>query len=121
MTHIPDETVFARIMTALDLEFERALYYHDEGYKSDNDYGLPTQVMRPVCMHSVSTIDASFNPTDCKDAHCPISPFTARLPRDKLPFHQGVCWCLTSDETTPPEVDYSDEEYLPTAHLDDTL
>ena len=26
-------------MTALDLEFERALYYHNEGYDSDNDQG----------------------------------------------------------------------------------
>ena len=33
MTHIPDKIVLARIMTVLDLEFERALHYHDEGYE----------------------------------------------------------------------------------------
>ena len=47
MTNMPDEIVLARIMTAFDLEFERALHYHDEGYDSDNDYGLWGQFMRP--------------------------------------------------------------------------
>ena len=75
---MPDEIVLARIMTVLDLEFERALHYHDEGYESDNEYGLPTQVIRPVCVYSVSTTEASFNPTDCKGAQCPITPFTPR-------------------------------------------
>ena len=37
MTNMPDEIVLARIMTPLDLEFEMALHYHDEGYDSDND------------------------------------------------------------------------------------
>ena len=37
MANMPDEIVLARMMTGLDLEFERALYYHDEGYKSDNN------------------------------------------------------------------------------------
>ena len=40
MTNMLDKTVLARIMTALDLEFKRALHYHDEGYESNNDYGL---------------------------------------------------------------------------------
>ena len=40
MTNMPDEIVLAKIMTALDLQFERALHYHDEGYDSDNYYGL---------------------------------------------------------------------------------
>ena len=46
MTHMPDEIVLARIMTTLDLKFEKALHYHDKGYESDNAYGLPAQVMR---------------------------------------------------------------------------
>ena len=29
ITNMPDEIVLARIMTALDLEFKRALHYHD--------------------------------------------------------------------------------------------
>ena len=43
---MPDKTVLARMMTGLDSEFEKAMHYHDEGYESDNDYGLPPQVMR---------------------------------------------------------------------------
>ena len=78
MTSMPDEIVLARIMTTLDLEFKRALHYHDEGYESDNDYGPPTQVMKHVLVYSVSTTEASFNPTDYKGAQCPISPFTPR-------------------------------------------
>ena len=31
MTYMPDEIFLARIMTALDLEFEKAMHYHDEG------------------------------------------------------------------------------------------
>ena len=45
MTYMPDDTVLARILTALDIEFEKALHYDDEGYESDKDYGLPTQNM----------------------------------------------------------------------------
>ena len=41
MTYMPDEIILERMMTAIDLEFKRALHYHDEGYKSNNDYGLP--------------------------------------------------------------------------------
>ena len=78
MTHIPDEIVLARIMTALDLEFEKALHHHDKGYESDNDYGIPTQVTRPVCVYSVSTTEASLKLTDYKGAQCPISPFMPR-------------------------------------------
>ena len=96
---MPDEITLARIMTALDLEFERALHYHEEGYESDNDYELPSQVMRPLHVYSVSTTEASFNPADYKVAHCPISPFTPMPSRDELPFCQRVCWCLTFDET----------------------
>ena len=78
MTHMPDEIVLARIMTALDFEFERALHYYDKGYESDHDYGLPTQAMMPVYVYSVLTTEASFNPADYKGAQCPISPFTLR-------------------------------------------
>ena len=46
-----------------------------------------------------------------------------RQPRDDIPFCEGVCWCLAFDETpsSMPEVDSNDEEYLPTAHLDDPV
>ena len=38
MTYMLDEIVLARMMTALDLEFETTMYYQNEGDKSDNDY-----------------------------------------------------------------------------------
>ena len=51
MTNMPDETVLAKIMTALDLTFEGTLHYHDEGYDSDNnDYDLPG-LFYEVCTH----------------------------------------------------------------------
>ena len=60
MTYMLDEIALARMMTALDLEFKKAMHYHDKGYKSDNDYGLPPEVMRPVHIYSVFTTEASF-------------------------------------------------------------
>ena len=68
MTNMPNEIVLANVMTALDLEFKRALHYIDERYDSDNDYELLSPVMRPVCIYLVSTTEASFNPTDYKGA-----------------------------------------------------
>ena len=55
MTTMPDENVLAKFMTAWDLEFERAQYYNDGGYDSNNDYGLPGPFMRPVSIYLVST------------------------------------------------------------------
>ena len=75
---MPDEIVLPRMMTGLDLEFEKGVHYYDEAYESDNDYGLPAQIMKPVCIYSVLTTEASFNPVNYKEAQCPISPFTPR-------------------------------------------
>ena len=77
-THMPDEIVLTRIMTALDLEFKKPLHYHDEGCESDNDYGLQTQVMKPVHVYSVSITEASFNPLTKREHNVP-----------SLPSHQG--------------------------------
>ena len=78
MIYMPDEIILARMMTPLDLEFEKPMYYHDEGYESDNDYGLPPQVMRPVNMHSGFTTNAFFQPSEYKVMQHTISPFTLR-------------------------------------------
>ena len=69
---MPDEIVLSRMMTALDLEFEKAMHYN-EGYERNNDYGLPGQVMRPVHISSVPTFGASFNPADYKEAQQHLS------------------------------------------------
>ena len=78
MTYIPDKIVLERMMTTLDLEFEKAMHYHDKGYESDNDYGVQSQVMWPVCIFSVFTTDASFNLAEYKETQCTISTFTPR-------------------------------------------
>ena len=44
VTNMPDEIVLARIITSLDLEFERVLLYHAMDYDSDNDYDLPGSI-----------------------------------------------------------------------------
>ena len=59
------------MMTALDLEFERALHYHNEGYESDNDYGLSPWITRPICIYFVFTAEASFYPADFITAPVP--------------------------------------------------
>ena len=74
MTYMPDEIVWARMITALDLEFEKALHYNDEGYENNNDYELPAQVMRPVQIYSVSTTMANFNLADYEEAQYTTSP-----------------------------------------------
>ena len=53
MANMPDEIILARMMTALDLKFERALYYHDQGYDSNNNYWLPSHITRPVHIYSM--------------------------------------------------------------------
>ena len=40
MIYMPDDIILARIRTALDLEFEKAMHYHNKEYESDNHYGL---------------------------------------------------------------------------------
>ena len=114
MNYMPDVIILARMMTVLDLEFERALHYHDEGYESDNDYGLPSQITRPICVYPVFITEACFDPADFTTVQCPISPFTPRCHRS-LSFQERVCRHLTFNEMPPPraEIDLEDSrEYL---------
>ena len=85
MNYILDEIILARMMTTLDLEFKRALNHYDEGYENDNDYGLPPQITRPICIYFIFTTEASFDLADFTTAQDPISPFIHKHPRS-LPF-----------------------------------
>ena len=76
------------MMTALDLEFEKAMHYHDEGYESDNDYGLPTWDMRPIHVYSVFTTEDPFNLAEFTTTQYPILPFTPICLRSQ-PFWEG--------------------------------
>ena len=98
---MPHEIMLAGMMTTLDLEIENAMHYHDEGYKSDNNYRLPPQVTKPICIYSVLTTEASFDVDEFATIKCLISHFTPRCPRS-LPFQEVVCWHLTFKETPPP-------------------
>ena len=62
MTYMPGEIILTRMMTALDLDVKKAMHYHEDRYGSDNHYGLPPLVMRPLDIYSVFTTEASFNP-----------------------------------------------------------
>ena len=64
MAYMPDEIILVRMMSAPDLEFERALHYHDEGYESDNDYEFLPQITRPICIYSVFTTKTFFDLAD---------------------------------------------------------
>ena len=56
----------------------KAMHYYDEGYESNNDYGLPPGVMRPVQVYSAFTTEASYNPAKYMVTQCQIYPFTSR-------------------------------------------
>ena len=83
--YMPEEIILVRMMTALDLVSEKAMYYHNEGYESNNNHEVPPQVTRPIHIYSVSTTEASFDLAEFMTTQCPISPFTPRCPRG-LPF-----------------------------------
>ena len=117
VTYMLDEIVLVRMMTALDLEFEKAMHYHDEGYESDTDCGFQPQVTRPIDIYSVFTTEASFDLAELTTSQCPISPFNPRSP-SSLPFWEGVCQHLTFEEMLPPtEENSEDEEDLPTVDI----
>ena len=119
MAHMPDEIVLVRMMTTLDLDFERALHYHDKGYESNNDYGLPPHTTRPIQVYFVFTTEAPFDPANFTTAQCPIWAFTPKCPR-RLPFWQGIHWWLTFNKMLlpMPETDSEDDkEPLQTADL----
>ena len=77
--------------------------------------------MRPLCIYSVFTTEAFFDPVEFTITQHPIIPFTPRCPRS-LPFQQGVCWCLTFEEIPLlTEEDSEDKEDLPTVDLNDLV
>ena len=86
MIYMPDGIVLARMMTALGLEFKIPMHCHDKGYRSDNEYGLSPQIMRPEHIYSLFTTEAPFNLAEYKRTQCTISPFITRQPRS-LPIH----------------------------------
>ena len=65
-------------LTSLTESTWLTMHYHEEGYKSDNDYGLPAQVMKPTHIYSVFSTEAFISPAVYKETKHTISPFTPR-------------------------------------------
>ena len=66
-------------MLDLEIEFERALYLYDEGYKTSDDYGLPQPLNKSTCIYSVWSVDeASFDPAYYQKPMAPTSPLTPK-------------------------------------------
>ena len=121
MIYIPDEIILVRMMTASDLQIMKAIHYHNEGYDSDNDYGLLPCVMRPIDIYLVFTTRASFDLAEFITTQHLIPPLTPRCPRS-LPFWEGVCQCLAFKEMPlATEEDSDDKEDVQTADLDDPV
>ena len=120
MANMPDEILLARMMTILTWSLREL--YHDEGYESDNDYGLHPTSQEQTASTPVSA-EASFNPADYTTTQCQLSSFTLRCSRG-LSFQEWICQHLTFDEIPPLAVaaDSEDkEEDLPMAELDNPL
>ena len=73
---MPDEIMLVRMMATIDLEFKKTMHYHNEGYGNENNYGLPSQITRPVCIYSVFTTKASFDLAEFITTQIPNLAFT---------------------------------------------
>ena len=59
-------------MLALEIKFERALYLHDEGYKTGDGYDLPQPLHKSTCIYAVPSVaEVSFNPTGYQGSTVP--------------------------------------------------
>ena len=80
MTTVANEHILAQFTLALEIEFERILQFHNEGYGSGHDYDLPKLLIRSNHTYSVSSAaEASFNPhrlSRINNTHLSINPET---------------------------------------------
>ena len=79
---MPDGIILARRMTALDLDFEKALHYHSEGCESDNVYGLTAQVMRLCTFINSQQLRPPLAPPPTRKCNIP--------PLSSCPNHPGM-------------------------------
>ena len=109
---------------ALEIEFERALQFHDEGYESSDDYGLPKLLIRSAHIYSVSSsAETSYNPADYQESPTPTSQSTVKQRPVEFPLHQAVCrWLTVSDiPLLAADSDSNTEEDFPTVALNDPV
>ena len=71
--------LLAQFMLALEIKFEGALHFHNEGYEGGDDYGQPKMLIRSAYIYLVSpTAETSFNSTDYKGSTTPTSLLTLK-------------------------------------------
>ena len=123
-TYRPDQNLLATFILALQIEFERTLYLHDEGYKTSDDYDLPQPLHKYTCIYAVPSVaEVSFDPTGYKGSTIPAFPSMLKERQAEPSLHWVVCRHLNFDDLLPPAVNSGDdvEEDFPTAPLDDSV
>ena len=79
-------------MVALEIEFEKALYLSDEGYKTDDEYDLPWPLNKSSLIHAVPSVaTAYFNTTDYQKPMILTPPSIPRQTPVESPLHWVVC------------------------------
>ena len=78
----------AMFMLALEIKLEGALYLHNEGYKTDDDYGLPQPLNKPTHINKgPSVAEASFDSVGYQGSTIPASPSTLKRRPADSPLH----------------------------------
>ena len=82
-------------MLALENEFERGLYLHDEGYNTDGSFYIPQQLNTFTHIFTVPSVaEASFDSMRYQRSTIPASPI---YPRKKV---SGAPTSLSSPQTS---------------------
>ena len=118
----PDKVLHSTYLLALEVEFKLALHLHNEGYDTDNIYDLPPMFKRTAHIHVVtSKNEGSFKPSDSQGGavSIPLSTSTGRTAGS--PFYRSA-WKHIDDMPLPiMECNDEEEEYFPTATMDDSV
>ena len=79
MTTGANKHLLACFSLALEIEFERALQFHNEGYESGDNYDLPKPLISSTHIYSVSSADeTSFNSVGYQKSTIPTSLSTPK-------------------------------------------
>ena len=122
--HRPHQVLHSTFILTLDVEFELALHQYDEDYATDDICDLPKLLKRAAHIYAVtSRNEGSFDTSGCQGgaASIPSSTLTGRTVG--CPFYRIAEKCLNFDAMPPPimKCDDEEEEYFPTAPLDDRV
>ena len=98
-------------LLALEIEFKRVLYLHDEGYDTDANYDLPQPLKKTIHIYvGTAVAKTSFDPTGYQEAGMPSLMSTPRgRPAEPL-LHWMACKHLNFGNPHIPEVDHNDKK-----------